>query len=92
MWKLPWHVLGSEAYSDQVFSTVDECFEKYKEALTSAKSQVAKKGMTVDKYLIFRHQVVALPPAYFDQRLLGIGDVPGVEFEPNRPTTITFEA
>lgn len=92
MWKLPWHVLGAEAYSDQVFSNVEECFEKYKEAITSAKKQVENRRMKVDKYFIFRHQVVALPPAYFDQRNVGVGDVPGIEVETNRITSITFEA
>ena len=91
MWKLPFHVLGAEAYSDQVFTDLEECVTKYEPALLQAQTQVVKKRMTVDKFLIFRHQVVALFPSHFDQRILGVGDVPGYEFEENRPKSISFE-
>lgn len=92
MWKLPFNVLGAEAYSDQIFDNVEECLEKCQPALVHARAQLARKRVTVERFLIFRNQVVALPPSYLDQRLLGVGDMPGCEFEENRPTSISFEA
>jgi len=91
MWKLPFHVLEAEAYSDQVFDNLDECMEKYKLALLAAQFQVQRKQMKVEKFLIFRHQVVALPAPYYDQRIIGVGDVPGSTFDEDRPKSISFE-
>lgn len=91
MWKLPFRVFDTDAWSDQIFENVDECLEKYSFAITNARKQVLKQRMTVGKFLIFRTQVIALPPEYFDQRLLGIGDVAEAQFDENRPKYLVFE-
>lgn len=91
MWKLPFHVLGVEAYSDQIFKDLDECIKKHEDSIKAARRQVERKRMRVDKFLIFKHQTIALPPPEFDQRILGVGDQPGYEFEVNRPKSISFE-
>lgn len=92
MWKLPFLVLGSEAYAYSPFSTSDECMEKCGTAILEARRQVQAKRMEVGTFWILKYQTVALPGQLFDQRLLGIGDMPGAEFESNRPTQIQFGA
>lgn len=91
MWKLPFYILEAEAYSEQIFSSHDECIEKYGPAIEEASRQLDKKRMKAGRFLIFRHQVIALPPSHFDQRLLGVADLPGADFGPDRPKTIVFE-
>ena len=68
--KLPFYILEAEAYSEQIFSSHDECIEKYGPAIEEASRQLNKKRMKAGRFLIFRHQVIALPASHFDQRLL----------------------